>query len=555
MQTRLDQYFKTSQLSASHRCFLLDILSSIRTQVYSLFVQSSAYSGRHFHLNFADSERPLFHKTRRVPDCDCRDCLENERYNPLPPLVSLLLTCRKIYRELSLLIYSSYAFKISQAAPRGLSCLFKLGTVAIDALAILNITLCEEHTTCTKGEYACLEYDERCTGDTCYYLRDSYPNGALGCSSRNDKMSIDLWRKACSHLAKYMRPASLQLGFVCDVDGIETARRVLEPMHQLPVLAGCSIRLSPRFSRELQDLADQTTSQLTKKDLDCAKSRSDRHIPHDIQTLILEYTDLVAPQDLQWSPQFGFSCHAGGLYKSPDFYENPCFEVADPCQICIGTHRACSNRRKLEHHSSSSHCRSCWQYPKSLFLLSHELRLEAIRIFCSRNHFCIEMSSDGKTAASHWLSFLKGIPGEGIKYLRSIQFVVTDLSGLNDLYKGKFCEEWASCVQLLMDRADAPWLDITVDNSKPSASYDYTNPDRSCLPTEKMVETLKRIRGLHDFFVHLRHPLWYERRTNTTSAQERAMEEQVMGKGYHSDTRGKFDVPGRWFLSDEGIYY
>ncbi|KAL9612890.1 MAG: hypothetical protein Q9167_002523 [Letrouitia subvulpina] len=347
-----------------------------------------------------------------------------------------------------------------------------------------------------------------------------------------------------------MRPAALKLGFVCDVDGIETALRILEPMHQLPLLAGCSIRLSPHFSHELQDLADQTTFQLTKKHLE---TRPDSHIPHEIQTLILEYTDLVAPHDLQWSPKFGFTCHAGGLYKRPAFLENSCVDVANPCQICIGTHRACSIGWKLEHHSSNSHCRDCWCYPKSLFSLSHNLRLEAIRIFYSRNHFYMKMSNEAKTTTHHWFSFLKSIPEEGIKNLRSIQFAVTDLSGLNDLDKGTFYKEWALCVQFLIDRADTPRLTITVDNSTPSTSYYSAIPDYHSLPTGKMVESLKRIGRLHDFFIHLRHPLRYEHHTNATSAQERAMEEQVMGKGYDSDVRGKFDVLGRWF--DETFYY
>ena len=107
--------------------------------------------------------------------------------------------------------------------------------------------------------------------------------------------------------------------------------------------------------------------------------------------------------------------------------------------------------------------------------------------------------------------------------------------------KDYFYEEWASCIQFLKESADVPQLIITLDDSLDTGNrgcYRITTDD---LPIEKMVELLKNIGGFGDCFVFLSHPFWGSQSQEVTLAQERVMEEQVMGKGYDSVGRGKFN--------------
>ena len=295
-QTRLDGYFEPSRPSASQKCFFFDIPPNTRVQILSLFIQRPEY---HVHLNFADTETPLIHKTRRIPlDDDDDDIPGMESYRALAPQVSLLLTCHKIYRELSQLVYSSCWFKISEAAPCGLKPLFHL--VPLQSMLLQ------------------------------YYKSRFVKNTQV-----------------------VTMPNLLVKSMITDVMTIN-------------VLSG---------------------SRLTERQPDPVRKNPVHHIPHEVQTLLLECTDLVAPHDIQWSPYSGLSCHSDRFDKLPFFCQNPYFTCSNLCQICVSTHQGCFRYQDCERQSSSSHCQGCWRYPSSLFLLSRGLRLEATRIFFSRNHF------------------------------------------------------------------------------------------------------------------------------------------------------------------------
>lgn len=106
------------------------------------------------------------------------------------------------------------------------------------------------------------------------------------------------WKKLVQRLTENIQPDHLTLYLIASVKDIETAESILEPLHQLPVLKDCGLWLSREHVPELKSLAQETIKRLTTskqpfKYLD---------LPIEIRWRILEYTDLVYNNILEWKP-------------------------------------------------------------------------------------------------------------------------------------------------------------------------------------------------------------------------------------------------------------
>ena len=568
-QTRLESFFDVVKPSLQSRATILDLPTECRIRIYEMMVPVLS---EHMHLNLGrikeTEENESMYWRRHPIQCGCRpgwnmwNC-DGSMYPLPPPIWPLLLVSRQFYQEACPTLYSRHHFKIAHHAPGGLIQLFRLGSLALASVSSLTIALNECKTTCRFPENdsgncnceTCDEWnshDDKCDCDNCLVKEGPKTPRPLGSNSRHEKTIIHEWERLCKHMAGSTKPKTLSLCFICDVTDSQTAKLILRPMHQLPRLRACSIRLSTEYSSELRLLAESTAVRLTGRDSTDSSSLSRAiNLPGEIWEGILQYTDLVAPHDLEWDPKIGFVRKA--VINHDPYHEGfppPPWTTLNPCQMCLGIHKPCQKRLRFRT-ASDSQC-LCWCFPKNLFSLNRQLREESIQVFYSRNHFTAPMTGEGarhSSKGSPFLPFIKQIPQEAIKHLRSLQLLVPpDLDFLRPGHEHG--SDWSQCIKYLRKYATLARLSLTIDMSRRREYYmSHTDEDPYIMARDqRVIEPLKQLRGLKAFFVHLELPmcLYKNNRTRIRKEKETMYEQSVMGEGYDSATRGKYAHKDRW---------
>ena len=260
--------------------------------------------------------------------CDCD-------YDP-PLLPSQLLdVCRAVSREVEHLFLSKNHFSVDSSCVGGLSGLSSLTPRAMASLSSLTINL---------------------DIDNCFY-----------------QGSVVQWEKLCQTLAAAITPHHLALAIVCDGADIRTAKQIVKPMLQLPILESCAISFStkPGISSisELRELARHIVLKLTGQSLAAPFRFLD--LPRELQLKILMYTDLVTTYDIAWCPDMSQHRESSGALHArsivwvpwaPNSYMINCCEQCTP----VGTMCCCSTK----HTACSTTTCTCWIMPISLLLVS-----------------------------------------------------------------------------------------------------------------------------------------------------------------------------------------
>ncbi|KAL9630731.1 MAG: hypothetical protein Q9164_006268 [Protoblastenia rupestris] len=545
-QSRLDRFFDVPQRLPSAGLSFLDLPSSIRSRIYAYSNLVREYP---IHVNIERSEDGTGGVSKKTIYCTTHICVRRGSCFCLPPPLShsLLLVSRAVYQEVCAILYSQNCFHISRYKDSSLEFLANLSPKALASLTALTVRL-NENGPCSRSSKRFSHGSQcipRCESCSCAELND------LGKLSRHERSIIQKWKTICKQLALHVQASRLSLCLICDTDGYETAQEILKPMMDLPLLKTCSIRLAMRPNRELQILAETTTLRLTgRSTVDPSVSRSPT-LPGEILTQILLDTDLVAPHDLEWVPESGYKCnsmHSGMVWSEPE----PSWTNLNPCSMCRPVRQSCC--RPLTQAAFASQCQ-CWRFPSALFLVNQKIRKEAIRIFYSRNHFFIlQRDSEARPWPMIWKCppFLKLLPRDALKYLRSLQFVMLHYIDylLTDTQPAK---DWLACIDLLHREADLPQLTVTIDMSRSRREIDgYHLPIGTTLDYEawsrdqRLLEPVERLHALKDLFVHLAHPAYSTDWIIDRERKERLLERQVMGEGYDSSIRGKFSNPDRW---------
>ncbi|KAE9368669.1 hypothetical protein N431DRAFT_486151 [Stipitochalara longipes BDJ] len=304
----------------------------------------------------------------------------------------LLDVCRQVSNEVAQLFYSRNHFNVCQTNDGGFSGLLSIRPTALSWLTSLSIELSVCECADDSG-------DDNLTGSCSHHWQHhvlSIPgNQQFLRSAMLHSRSIEMtkWKTLCQHLAASVTSHQLKLWIICEVNNIETAKEITAPLTEPPVLRLCSIRLnSEPFMTELQDLARDITLKLTSQRPD-ALDYPFRYLdlPREIQLHILQYTDLVANNDIAWCSEVPYEgpqiIETSSLewksngFSSEDFtYQFKC------CGKCSDIREICSCF--LMHTAYSTAC-VCWRMPSSLFLVSHQMREDSTAVFFSRNHFVI----------------------------------------------------------------------------------------------------------------------------------------------------------------------
>ena len=528
-QRRLDQYLILTPKSPPSGLTIFDLPYQIRRSVY---IYAGLIQECRFELNYAcvreDEHQDLARTDLEHSDGECL---------PSSLLSSpLLYVSRAVYREVSSILYGRNRFTICRSKAGGLSALHKLRPDTLASMTFLSIRLNARGSfPGTSGsDCHCIDWNPRCI----YAVGDPL----LGMVSRHDRSVISEWRILCQRIAPHVQPSHLKLCLICDVKDYTTAQDILTPLMAMPTLKECSIRVSPAADRELRCLAETTTMRLTGRASASPLTRF-ATLPKELQLRILEHTDLVAPYDLEWDPESGYTCDSS-------------VEDSNSCATCTQVLDSCY--LPLTSGAFASQC-ACWRFPINLFLVSRMFRTEAMRIFYSRNHFSdlpygIGVDRRSWSRMFELSPFLTRLPLAALKHLRSLQFMFPDSSEFL-LPHSKASRDWSYAIDRLSHGADLPQLSLIIDVSGGRADFDSyldlrevpaMERDRWAMYQRIVEPMVDRLRGLKDLFVHLSWPIYRSDADTLRNQHEQILEQRIMGEEYESILRGKLSYPNRW---------
>jgi hypothetical protein len=234
---------------------------------------------------------------------------------------ALMLTCRFVHAETSLLFYSTNCFVVRFNCTGDLRALRLLRPSLLHVLTSLTVQLnvAEGH----RGEP--------------YHAPENCPrsnNELLQANRSFAQCLISEWETTIHDISSHIKPDTLNFGLICDVADINTAQRVVAPLRQLPPLVACHIRLNPSLTNVsgLQRTARDAVIQVKGRKSFSSPFNYAR-LPLELRIRILEYTDLVTPlNEVEWVLGHG---HDRG-YQLPFLpLKRPCLTSCEPCyDVC-----------------------------------------------------------------------------------------------------------------------------------------------------------------------------------------------------------------------------
>ena len=388
------------------------------------------------------------------------------------------------------------------------------------------------------------------------------------------------------HLSSFITPKSLELSLVCDIDprhnqAANLANLVLTPLRFM-LLLGCHIRLSKTLDLRLSQVAQDAVLESCGLAAPYLKPISTKPtflaLPRELRLRILEFTDLVTPnQEVWW-------CREDSLYEWKDlggFSKCQDTSFGSPClfwecwyrSFNVGSSIGCFCRRR--HAASSTTCK-CWVPPKSLFLVCRAMCQDAQLVFFSANRFIVhdltgmpwrldyrggdEFTSEypfQRLAASQFLREV--VPAQCIPYLRFLELSFPPYFAPTwPQMDHPALQNWRETVLWVQDKINGPALTLRLVAADMS-NYQAANSDTITVAEGDSIyggymELLKPLEqltkgpnGLARFYVDLRYPWEWTEELQALLPQERhdlvtvrkrelkrRAERQVMGDRYNS---------------------
>ena len=454
---------------------------------------------------------------------------------------SLLLTCRTIYAESSIVLYSTNRFFIRYRDSQSLRALRNLTPHSLSALVHLVVHL--NVTSCEIGEPCCKAHP----GYRRNYDQHDKP---LVASSRSARAILCEWQSTAAYIMTHINSSKLQLHFICDVEDLELALQAVEPLLNTRTLANCAIRLGRQPNPLLQHLACKTAIQ--------AMGHPSHHtespfrfldLPKELRLQILEYTDLVTPLcEVEWNPEKRFflrysTWRCGGSWDCPPHLHRACrfrncWEYTNIGSFCRRTHAA-----------FSSNCH-CWSPPSSLFLVCRALLEDAQAVFWMRNRFvitpsagCNRVATTTPTRLEVSIFLMDVVPSRSLRFLRYLEVVFPPFEEDYIRPHEPAYQEWLRTIDHIKEQLCLPLLTLRIYMADRLPNGDGVTPFRARTTQEQAVmifmmysRTLRpfsKLNGLKRFFVHLAWPFtWYW--TERLRSVEQRYERLVMGSRYDS---------------------
>lgn len=567
--------------SSSSQVSFLDLPRHIRERIYE---EANIGGNKFIDLNFwtiedgclqDHNEQPLNWVPAPVADCSCANGHWSRFYEEPFPTALLRAGSRLIHDEVQAKLYAQNVFAVSLLGPNGLHPLEMLSHAALRELRVLIVSLrpCKCLTSfCSRidwgyGECGVWprprgEYFSRALQSLS--LRSTQHRRPLGCVSRTDKLTLARWQRICARLASSIRPRQLKLYLVAETADEQTANAILDPLRRMPVVKEAAIHLGTHLeSIDFRSLARNTTLGLMKK-LHYPPFRL-MDLPLELQMNILKHTDLVAKLSMVWDPSERLR-HQGSWRNCSGHIENS----LDRAIFC-----------SLEHSGTFSPRCQCRVSPLPYFLVSKAFAVIARSVFYASNEFKLLPcrwglmdqiagqvdAQEGDCCYELTLpSFLRHIPHEYTTHLTHLTLVLPPMAPTFHLRPGQDggWGDWVAAVALLAQLADLSRLTLEVhfsdQNLLPYEPLAAADPDTllhqsmrarkrrdamletAMLDTyRRVIEPLERLRpGLRALLVYVAWPLCKNAHEDR-KANEKMLEEMIMGEGYDSAQWGKRD--------------
>lgn len=480
----------------------------------------------------------------------------------------ILLVCRIFCQEFLATLYSHLHYYILYRSRGNLKALRALNpsitTCLRDLTIVLSASSCDPRGACCRAPKAishdCSRHDEPLDRSSLRY------------------QSIYLeFARSIEHIAVHIAPFQLNLHLICDAADLETARDILQPLSDLPVLAGCNIRLGREKNPALEHFARQKATYATRKtptNISCQAPFRFLDLPKEIRLRILESTDLITPnQEVTWNSKEGFYLHYDILRCGKDDCPPESHKTCWLRNCYMHLRNGCFCTRY--HAAYSSICR-CWHPPASLFSVCKAVRYEAQSVFFSRNRFVVKPPGryDSPACESDHADasvFLQNtVPSDMLHYLRSLEFVFPPADSNYLSIESPVYKEWARTIEHVKEHLNQPALMIRVHFSDFMFPRWATKHGRSDLTREEGMEIvsmyqriltpLSQLTKLGRFFIDAAWPWAWTRdgfnliNNNPDLVEidkrqiEQGLEKLIMGDDYDGAAAGKADEEkSQWF--------
>ncbi|KAI1271570.1 hypothetical protein F5Y07DRAFT_340680 [Xylaria sp. FL0933] len=551
VQRKLDYYFRrrSAEPNTSSSCTLsfLDLPYHVRRRIYVLaglvrfcpinLNQEAPRSRVCTRMDDESLDYACFFESRKFMGCLYTiDCIPGCRCPPLP--FSLLCASRAISDEVLQILYSENSFTIGRSDSWGLKPLRNLNPSALSCLRTLTVRL----NTCQCFYRQPFYFLQSCQDTESQPLFACHPlcrrygthDQPLRSRARQHAAILQEWKTTVSRLAIHCRSELLRLDLVCDTEDIETAHHVIDSLSPIQNLKTCSIRLSRTPSWEHSALAQQAVSRLLGRPLEQALQNKPKthHLPAEILIRILEFSELVAPFDLEWSTDRGlvpFDC----------------------CKKCTATLDCCTCSR---YHGSYSGSCTCWRLPLSIFLASRQVNAIAKTIFFQRNRFIV-LPRNGrlddirscKIEPPPLIEMFHRLPPNTTFLIRSIGLVIPSPAFETISSSGRLLTRWEEIIRLLITACDTGKLSLALFISHEFVSRPWLPSGGLSSPMHQALTVrLRELRELQDLFIYIKWPDYTA--CDGSAKYSAALEKQVLGQGYDSKARGKWiNVPRLWY--------
>ncbi|KAF2111002.1 hypothetical protein BDV96DRAFT_583253 [Lophiotrema nucula] len=543
-------------------------------------------------VNLPDNEL-LFLK-----DSSCTECKRDNAY-------SLLFVSKQVSKEAMNVLYGHHTFRIDQSMPNGLKRLKALGPDPLSALSRLIIRL----------------DIPRSRVDACENF-EAYPE-PLNAQLASHKRLIREWAGLVDNLTNAVRPDQLQLYLCFRALTLETIESVLLHLERLPKLRAYGIWTDIPFANRRLRLEQDKVSRV-RAPLDCLRSKdrpaafqvsslvnrtAKRHqtcssigpvfryldLPQEIRFQILEYTDLVTSEGVQWrsttrprSSMVPWSCQCsidileevGGCLchsNNTQYYDHselissynpddqPCCGKCGPSEerlLCF-----CSTSDA----PWSSSC-NCQRHPHPLFFVSIQVRQDAIPVYYRYNQFvitpygCPSMHPDKRRGyeppvaqsldpRSELSLYLSGLTRGAIGHIRWLEWAMPEHDKTYMNSQSAMWRDYLDTVQMMEHAMNIPELTLVINMSAFAMHqrwpdmYHHSSPLSLSMDVKvwrryaDKMKPLVRLHHLKDFFVYLRRDIDKTFRINL----EKEFEQLIKGPNYDSAQRGKPEERFRWY--------
>jgi hypothetical protein len=304
-------------------------------------------------------------------------------------------------------------------------------------------------------------------------------------------------------------------------------------------------------------------------------------LPQEIRFAILEYTDLVSPDAVQWRPRKTINNKTTSCLDCKDGWDITSNKSAFPCS-CYSSpstdidniqNYSCCGKCSPEDYSGICYCSGrgpicsssckCPNPGRALFFVNSQVRRDAIPIYYACNQILVTSYNSpvirlvgsyvGELAVFgiHGMPkielslYLSSVARNALQHIRWLEWILPSSRRTYLLPRTTAWYDYLDTVLLMQNAMNLSRLTLTI-NIAQIGFYSEGYPNSMCmrmdenawkwyesiiLPMRCLGET-----GLKDFFVHLR---WLDTIEGMRVQHEQDLERAVMGKDYSSSLRGK----------------